>query len=123
MEEPLLAENTKKQKKIFDPSEWSIKDFQIGCPVGRGAFGKVYLARTRKEKRIVALKVIGKEKVKSDPHLFAREIEIHGSLSNHKNILSMYGYFWDEKRIYIITEYAYDGDLYNKMNSLVSLTS
>ena len=37
---------------------WSLKDFEIGRPLGRGKFGDVYLAREKKSKFIVALKVL-----------------------------------------------------------------
>ena len=32
-------------KKSFDPLLWSLSNFEIGKPLGRGRFGKVYLAR------------------------------------------------------------------------------
>jgi hypothetical protein len=38
---------------------WQLTDFDIGKPLGRGKFGNVYLARERKSKYIVALKVGG----------------------------------------------------------------
>ena len=38
--------------------KWSLKDFEIGKPLGRGKFGDVYLARERKSKFIVAIKVM-----------------------------------------------------------------
>ena len=37
--------------------EWSLKCFDIGKPLGKGKFGSVYLAREKKEKFIVAIKV------------------------------------------------------------------
>lgn len=37
---------------------WQLTDFDIGKPLGRGKFGNVYLARERKSKYIVALKVL-----------------------------------------------------------------
>lgn len=36
---------------------WSLDDFDIGRPLGKGKFGNVYLARERQSKFIVALKV------------------------------------------------------------------
>lgn len=36
---------------------WQLTDFDIGKPLGRGKFGNVYLAREKKSKYIVALKV------------------------------------------------------------------
>jgi len=53
------------------------------------------------------LKKCGSEQVR-------REIEIHSHL-NHPNILKLYGYFWDSKNIYLILEYATDGELYELM--------
>eukprot|EP01032_Pedospumella_encystans_P022577 gene22577-25581_t len=38
------------------PKKWTLKDFEIGKPLGRGKFGDVYLARERRSKFIVALK-------------------------------------------------------------------
>lgn len=34
-----------KKKNIFLPKEWTLDDFEIGRPLGRGKFGHVYLAR------------------------------------------------------------------------------
>ncbi len=45
----------------FDPKDWSIKDFEIGKPLGKGKFGHVYLAREVKSKFIVAIKVLSKK--------------------------------------------------------------
>jgi len=35
----------------------------------------------------------------------------------HPNILRMYGYFYDDKRIYLILEYAPKGELYKELNN------
>lgn len=39
------------------PQSWTLDDFDIGRPLGRGKFGNVYLAREKKSQYIVALKV------------------------------------------------------------------
>lgn len=64
------------------PRQWSLKDFEIGRPLGRGKFGDVYLARERKSKFIVAIKVIKKSQlVKAGvEHQLRREIEIQSHL-------------------------------------------
>ena len=49
------------KSKQFMPSAWTIEDFEIGRPLGRGKFGHVYLAREKKSKFIVALKVLYKK--------------------------------------------------------------
>lgn len=100
------------QNKTFNPQNWTLDNFEIGMPIGRGGFGKVYLSRTKNEKFICAIKIVEKNKLsKSYAHLIAREIEIQRQL-NHKNILKLYAFFWDEKKIYMVTEYAPDGDLF-----------
>jgi len=96
--------------------QWSLEDFEIGKPLGRGKFGSVYLARERKTKYIVALKVLQKSQLTKAgvEHQLRREIEIQSHL-RHKNILRMFGYFYDEKRIYLILEFAPQGELYKKL--------
>ncbi|KDO26369.1 AUR protein kinase [Saprolegnia parasitica CBS 223.65] len=95
---------------------WKLTDFDIGKPLGRGKFGTVYLARERKSEHIVALKVLQKAQlVKNNvEHQLRREIEIQSHL-RHKNILRLYGFFHDEKRIYLIIEYAARGELYKEL--------
>lgn len=108
----------KKSSKFFDPKSWNLSDFDIGRPVGRGGFGKVYLAREKKSKVIVALKRIQMSKLtKESRHLLKREIEIQGPL-NHKNILNLFGYFTDEKHVFLILEYCIDGDLFSKQRDM-----
>ena len=92
---------------------WTPDRFDIGKPLGRGAFGRVFLARTKKEHFIVALKVMFKKELQAarmENHL-RREIEINARL-DHPNILRMYGYFWDQTRIYLILEFAPNGELF-----------
>lgn len=103
--------------KPFNPTEWSINDFELGMVIGRGGFGKVYLARTRKEHFVCALKLVKAKDLrkKNSIKLICREIEIQSCL-NHTNILKLYGYFLDADYFYLITEYAPDGDLYKMMN-------
>jgi serine/threonine protein kinase len=95
---------------------WSLKDFEIGKPLGRGKFGSVYLAREKRTKYIVAIKVMQKRQLSKAnvEHQLRREIEIQSHLA-HKNILRMYGYFYDEKRVYLILEFSPKGELYKDL--------
>ncbi|XP_065210786.1 aurora kinase B-like [Planococcus citri] len=98
-----LTENNTSDKK----GKWSLDNFDIGRPLGKGKFGNVYLAREKTSQFIVALKVLFKSQIlKADvEHQLRREIEIQSHL-RHPNILRMYGYFHDEARVYLILEYA-----------------
>ncbi|KAL9267447.1 Serine/threonine-protein kinase Aurora-3-like protein [Drosera capensis] len=98
---------------MIPPKTWSLDDFEIAKPLGKGKFGCVYLAREVKSKYIVALKVIFKEQIEKYNlhHQLRREMEIQSSL-RHPNILRLYGWFHDEERIFLILEYAFRGELY-----------
>jgi len=110
------------QQKMDDAAKsgtrWTLQDFEIGKPLGRGKFGKVYLARERRTKYIVALKVLSKNQLLKSgvEHQLRREIEIQAHL-RHRHILRMYGYFYDNKNIYLILEYSPGGELYKKLTA------
>mmetsp|Transcript_27065 Transcript_27065/g.44153 ORF Transcript_27065/g.44153 Transcript_27065/m.44153 type:complete len:291 (-) Transcript_27065:107-979(-) len=110
----VAVSGTSFSRPIFPKDKkWSLADFEIGKPLGRGKFGNVYLAREKKTKFVVALKILHKEQlVKAQvEHQLRREIEIQSQL-RHPHVLRLYGYFWDEKRIYLIVEYCAKGELY-----------
>lgn len=94
----------------------SIKNFEVGRALGKGKFGNVYLAREKESKYIVALKVLSKKQLMRHnvQHQLRREIEIQSHL-HHRNILQLFGYFYDETRVYLILEYAPRGELYKKL--------
>lgn len=96
--------------------KWTIDDFEIGCPLGRGKFGRVYLARVKDINFLVAIKVLHKSEIRKSnvEHQVLREIEIQTHLK-HPNILSLRTYFYDEKRIYLVLDYAAEGELYKHL--------
>lgn len=65
-------------------TRFSLSSFEIGRPLGKGKFGRVYMARTKTDpKYIVALKCLHKEelvKAKVEKQL-RREIEIQSHLA------------------------------------------
>lgn len=101
-----------------EPKRWTLDDFDVGKALGKGKFGRVYLAREKKSNFIVALKILFKlelAQARVDKQL-RREIEIQSHL-RHPNILRFYGYFYDDKRIYLILEYAAKGELYKQLRT------
>ncbi|XP_068598660.1 aurora kinase A [Brachionichthys hirsutus] len=95
---------------------WSLENFDIGRPLGKGKFGNVYLARERQSKFILALKVLFKKQLEKAgvEHQLRREVEIQSHL-RHPNILRLYGYFHDSSRVYLILEFAPKGELYGEL--------
>ncbi|XP_075229679.1 aurora kinase A-like [Lycorma delicatula] len=102
-----------------DHQKWTLDNFEIGRALGKGKFGNVYLAREKASRFVVALKCVFKSQIQKAgvEHQLRREVEIQTHL-RHPNILKMYGYFHDEARVYLILEYAPQGELYKAMNSL-----
>ncbi|XP_029908500.1 aurora kinase A [Myripristis murdjan] len=95
---------------------WSLENFDIGRPLGKGKFGNVYLARERQSMFILALKVLFKKQLEKAgvEHQLRREVEIQSHL-RHPNILRLYGYFHDASRVYLILEFAPKGELYSEL--------
>jgi len=120
-----LANQSNRQKaNPYGPSypkggpdnRWTLQDFDIGRPLGKGKFGNVYLAREKRSQYIVALKVLFKSQLQKSQveHQLRREIEIQSHL-RHPNILRLFGYFYDDTRVYLILEFAARGEVYKAL--------
>lgn len=98
------------------PRDFHLGMFEIGKPLGKGKFGRVYLAKERTNAFVCALKVLHKSELQQGKveKQVRREIEIHSNL-RHPNILRFYGHFHDSKRIFLILEYAGKGELYKHL--------
>lgn len=94
--------------------------FEIGKALGKGNFGRVYLARHRKSGWICALKVLIKKRIENEEmeRDVRREIEVHSNL-RHPGIIGFYAWFHDEKRIVLVLEYAAGGELYDVLQRAV----
>jgi serine/threonine protein kinase len=96
----------------FTPTH-SLEDFDIGKPLGKGKYARVYLAREKKHNWICAIKKLSLaqlDKYKMG-HQLRRELEIQSNL-RHPNIIRLHTFFWDEACFYLVMEYAPQGELY-----------
>ncbi|KAJ1337585.1 aurora kinase [Microdochium nivale] len=98
------------------PKNFHLGMFEIGRPLGKGKFGRVYLVRERVSGFICALKVLHKNELQQGrvEKQVRREIEIQSNL-RHPNILQLFGHFHDSKRIFLILEFAGKGELYKHL--------
>ncbi|CAG8701361.1 14_t:CDS:2 [Dentiscutata erythropus] len=94
----------------------SLKSFDIGRGIGKGQFGRVYIAREKISGYIVALKVLTiKELIKKNAERQLRhEVEIQANLK-HPNILRLLRHFQDNIYFVLILEYVAKGELYKKL--------
>jgi len=72
------SENEKDESQ----KKWVLTDFDIGRPLGKGKFGNVYLAREKRSKFVIAMKVLYRSQIDNAniSHQVRREIEIQTHL-------------------------------------------
>ncbi|EJT49577.1 hypothetical protein A1Q2_07472 [Trichosporon asahii var. asahii CBS 8904] len=91
----------------------------ISAPLGKGKFGRVYLARLKAQSGfLLALKCLERAPIEQHATLSTqveREIEIMANL-RHPNIIRLYDYFYDERHLYLMMEYAGSGELFHQLN-------
>ncbi|KAA6366492.1 MAG: putative NEK protein kinase [Streblomastix strix] len=95
----------------------SINQFTVVSFLGRGSYGAVHCVRRQKDNNLYALKELN---IKSMSHKeiedAINEIRILASI-RHPNITRYREAFVENDKLYIITEYAEDGDLFNKIQN------
>lgn len=106
------SESEQNAQMNIKKQEWKLADFDIERRLGNGRFGKVYLVHEKSSKLTYAMK---KQKLNATSEFMVwREVEIQASLC-HRNILRFYGYFVHDNDVYIILEYAPNGNLWKKL--------
>ncbi|KAJ1455947.1 serine/threonine-protein kinase aurora-3, partial [Pelagophyceae sp. CCMP2097] len=93
-----------------------LADFEIGLVLGRGGYGKIYLARTRRGRFLCALKLVSVAKLeaKEMEAQMLQEIRIQ-SAAQHEHVLLQYAHFASTSHIYLVLEHAPGGDLHTRL--------
>ncbi|WVQ82658.1 hypothetical protein IAT38_004790 [Cryptococcus sp. DSM 104549] len=99
-------------------SHWSLANFDIGRPLGKGHFGRVYLARVKSQTDpfVLVLKCLTKDEIveKGVEKQVRREIEVMQQL-RHPNIIRLFGWFHDANRVVLMMELAGQGELFKHL--------
>ncbi|KAF8314143.1 kinase-like domain-containing protein [Cantharellus anzutake] len=104
----------------YTPNAWTLDSFEIGRCLGRGGFGRVYMAQTKEApKFILALKCLYKAELKEEhaKEQLCREMEIQKEL-RHPNVLRLYGFFHDENQVFLMLELTPKGDIFKHLTTL-----
>ncbi|OUM57539.1 hypothetical protein PIROE2DRAFT_48642, partial [Piromyces sp. E2] len=102
------SESAEKKKSKH---KFSLASFRVIKKIGQGHYSKVYMANLKSKNINLALKVLPKNKeIAKLIHQIREEIKIQSHL-NHKNVLRLYDYFRDERKIYLVLEYAPKGSV------------
>ena len=98
---PFFSSNGTSKSRPSPPT--TITDFYLGKVIGRGMFGKVFVARLKSNGAIFAIKQISKilvVKNRMEAQL-ALEIKLQMFIS-HPNILRLYHFFEDSDSVYLV---------------------
>ncbi|OIR57346.1 MAG: AGC protein kinase [Amphiamblys sp. WSBS2006] len=105
-------------RRILFGSGNAIEKYSIVCLIGKGSFGRVYLAKDP-EGMIVAVKTIAKTRISCKEELEAL-VEEKKTLrsttdSRHPFLIQMHACFQDISRVYFVMEYVGGGDLMHRI--------
>jgi len=100
-----------------------VDDFVIGKQLGCGKFGNVFVVKHKLTGFVCALKIIPKEMVKEENIInqLIRELKIQSCL-DHPNIIKLFGFFDDEKNVYLLLELGSSGQLYRVLKEKVKFS-
>lgn len=110
----MLRETTNQYSSIGN----SIKDFQILKELGRGSFGVVFLVKplsVGNVENVVMKKISIRQMTIKQQRAAVREVQILRKL-RHPHIIKFFTSFLEYDNLYILMEYAENGDL----NSLIA---
>ena len=95
-------------------------DLHIGKRLGKGGYGFVYEGKWKKGgEMMVAIKVTQI----NDPGVTPQEIKVWGSLPRHRNITTLIGVASVDFTIYIVTELAINGSLFDYLHIMKNTPS
>jgi len=80
--------------------------------LGKGSFAEVRYGKERATGREVAIKVMNKKTVRQDLETVVREASIMQNCE-HENIIRLYGFYESSNNVYIVTELAKGGELFD----------
>lgn len=94
--------------------------YELINEIGKGSFGKVFKAKSKIDKKFVAIKVLRKDKMTmKDLQLSRNEIDIMRTC-HHENVISLIESFENSSNIYIVMEYLPGGDLTDYISKMTS---
>jgi NIMA (never in mitosis gene a)-related kinase len=96
----------------------SIQDFKILQEIGKGTYSKVFKVRRLLDGQLYALKRVFTHKLKArEKQNSLNEIRILASIDS-PYVVSYKEAFFEDDSLYVVMEYANDGDLYDKIGQM-----
>lgn len=96
-----------------------LENFDMIKTIGSGSFGRVKLARFRKDKKFYAMKILKKAeiiKLKQIDHIQS-EISILSQI-NHPFLIKIHSMMQNERHLYLVMEYVAGGELFTHLRTV-----
>ena len=109
----LKKDRGSENEKSFRGLKTSMKMYRVVKLLGKGSFGRVYLALQKLTNRLVAIKSLAKTAI-NDSSLKLKikgEVDMMRTLTGHPFIISLLEVFENSKYVFFVTEYAANRDL------------
>lgn len=87
--------------------------------VGQGAYGSVFIAKSKKLDQQMAIKIISKSKIHQNQESLLSELMILRTL-DHPNIVKLFEVYDNKSHYYVVTEVCRGGDLLQYARSRVN---
>ncbi|TMS36495.1 hypothetical protein L596_003645 [Steinernema carpocapsae] len=92
---------------------YCFRHYQFGREVGRGNFATVFLARHMVAKVVVAIKVVDKSSLSDDnSRKLQSELRVLQAV-HHTHIIKLYEIIETDRHVFLVTEFARNGELYD----------
>lgn len=101
----------------MDNYEISPSSLTFGPEIGKGAFGRVFIAQAQ-DATIVAVKRLKKRPTEEDAEEFFNEITTMKKVGLHENIISLLGCCTLRQPVLIVMEYIGKGDLHKYLTAI-----
>lgn len=91
----------------------ALGDFELLKVIGRGGYGKVYLARIKGEEKLYAIKAIAKHVLVEDDAIESTILEKNIMLEcDHPFLMGMDYLYQNDQRLYFVMPFVQGGELY-----------
>ncbi|PSC70705.1 aurora other [Micractinium conductrix] len=95
--------------------QWSLSDFTLTKQLYKGKASTLYQATDKPSGATVALKSYSKRRLSTlNWYQVEREVRLHSQL-RHPNVISLHAAFEDDNYVFMITQFAAGGDLYEDL--------
>lgn len=101
------------------------RNYRVGEEIGRGRYGVVFRCHSLDTGDCVAVKSIEKRLIQNDAVdslCIRNEAKLMSLVSDHQNVLGLFGAYEDDEFLHLVVEYCGSTDLYQRITARPAFT-